>query len=264
MAFSLCPQILSADVLETSALSHLPDADIYLLGELHDNEIHHENQATAVAAIEPKALVFEMLSPDQASAAVGIDRSDEAALGAALNWADSGWPEFGYYYPIFAAAPDAQIYGAAVPRDDVRRALEDGAAAVFGEDAGRFGLSDPLEQPEQEMREDMQQTAHCNALPPEMLPGMVEAQRLRDGVFSKTALQALEDTGGPVVVITGNGHARADWGMPRYFRAAAPEVTLLSLGQIIEAEDNPPFDYWLITADTRDPEFDPCAAFKSN
>lgn len=251
-----------ASELTQATLADLPPADITLLGELHGTPDHHANQARLVALIAPKALVFEMLSPEQATAGQSVDRNDVDALDAALGWSASPWPDFAVYAPIFAAAPDAKIFGAALPRDRVVAAIETGAAAQFS-DAARFGLDQPLPEAEQSLREDQQGTAHCDALPPAMLPGMVEAQRLRDVAFAKTALDALEDTGGPVVVITGNGHARKDWGMPVYLRAAAPGVTVTSFGQLLSTSETAPFDHWIVTQAGPD-EGDPCDAFKSN
>jgi uncharacterized iron-regulated protein len=93
-----------------------------------------------------------------------------------------------------------------------------------------------------------------------MLPGMVEAQRLRDAVFARTTLEALADTGGPVVVITGTGHARKDWGMPVALRYAAPEAKVVSLGQLeAPPEDPAPFDLWRVSEPP--PRGDPCAEF---
>ena len=60
---------------------------------------------------------------------------------------------------------------------------------------------------------------------------MVDVQRLRDARLAQTALRALNETGGPVVVITGNGHARADWGVPAAIKTARPDVTTVSVGQ---------------------------------
>jgi uncharacterized iron-regulated protein len=64
-----------------------------------------------------------------------------------------------------------------------------------------------------------------------------------------------------VVVITGNGHARADWGLPRILAETAPELRVITIGQFEdEADEAPPFDYWLITDAAERP--DPCAAFR--
>lgn len=236
-------------------------ADIVVLGEVHDNPQHHLNQARAVAALEPAALVFEMLTEDQAARATQAARASAETLGAALDWEAGGWPDFAMYWPIFAAAPDARIVGAAVPRAKARDVFETPLATVFGPDAGRYGLNQPLDPAEQEIREAEQMAAHCDALPEAMLPGMVAAQRLRDGALARAALAALAETGGPVAVITGSGHARTDRGVPALVGRAAPEVSVLSLGQVERpAEPDQPFDLWIVTDPT--PRDDPCAAFR--
>lgn len=260
LAFAGAFPVMAAET-EAAGLDNLPAADIYLLGEIHGDATHHTRQAQATAAIQPKALVFEMLLPEQATAAQDIGHGDEVALEAALGWNDTGWPDFSLYYPIFEAAPDAKLFGAALPRDDVRRAIGEGAAAVFGQQAPRYGLATPLPDAEQAEREALQDSAHCGALPAEMLPGMVEAQRLRDAGFARTALQALSETGGPVVVITGNGHVHAG-AMPAAFATAAPEVQVLSLGQLYGPSDDAPFDLWILS-DAPERAGDPCAAFKN-
>jgi uncharacterized iron-regulated protein len=238
-------------------------AQIVLLGEVHDNPRHHENQAAAVAALAPSALVFEMFTPEQAETVNAMRDADADTLAAALDWVNSAWPDFAMYHPILSAAPSAQVFGAAVPRADLMAAMSEGVAEVFGDEAERFGLG-PLPEEQQAAREALQMAAHCDALPAEMLPGMVAAQRLRDARFSATTLEALDQTGGPVVVITGNGHARADWGMPVYLAAAAPEARLFSLAQFEDVPDTAdgavPHDAWIVTEPAeRD---DPCAVFQ--
>lgn len=252
---------LHAQQIDPAMLSDLPPADIVVLGEVHDNPIHHQHQAQAITAIKPAALVFEMLDAEQAGRVTPALRADMAALDKALGWAESGWPDFAIYYPIFAAS-SAPVYGAAVPRETLRGAMGGDLAALFGaEDSVRFGLDVPLPEAQQQEREAMQMQAHCDALPPEMLPGMVAAQRLRDAELARVALRAWHETGGPVVVVTGNGHARRDWGLPAALAQADPGRRLLSLGQLEAApEDTPPYDLWLVTAPAE--REDPCAAFK--
>ena len=231
------------------------------LGEVHDNPDHHATQADLVARIAPDALVFEMLTPEQAAAPTPEDRSDADALGTALTWDGSGWPDWAMYAPVFLAAPEADLYGAARDAEALRRAVGEGAAAVFGEGATRFGLDDPLPEAERAVREEGQAAAHCDMLPPEMLPGMVEAQRLRDADLAAAALDALEATGGPVAVIAGTGHVRTDWGAPALLATAAPDVAQVSVGQVEgEPEPGAPFDA-VLTADAPD-RGDPCDAFR--
>lgn len=231
---------------------------ILVLGEVHDNPDHHLNQAMAVVALRPKALVFEMLTPEQAARATPELMTESAALERALGW--EGWPDFAMYAPIFAAAPSARIYGAALPRAEVRRAMTEPLSAVFPA-AARYGLDTPYPAQVQAALEAETQRDHCDALPAAMLPGMVAAQRLRDAAFADTALQALRETGGPVAVITGSGHARTDRAVPAMIRRAAPDVAVLSIGQLEPPLANvQPFDLWIVAPAPG--RADPCAAFR--
>jgi hypothetical protein len=165
------------------------------------------------------------------------------------------------YYPIFAAAPEAKIYGAQVTRDTSRAVLEVGLAAAFDADAARYGLDRELPQTEQIAREALQMKAHCDALPEDLLPGMVAIQRLRDAVLARSVLQAMEATGGPVAVITGNGHARRDWGVPAYLAEVAPDLEVWVLGQTEEDADLEG-DFDEVTSAPAAERPDPCAAFQ--
>lgn len=251
--------MVEAAEITTADLATLPPADVTILGEVHDNGLHHLAQAAAIAAIKPKAVAFEMLSAEQAALITSELLLDQAALKAALKWDDSGWPDFALYYPVFAALGDAKIYGAARSRDQVRRAFGEGAAGVFGEGAQRLGLDQPLPDDQLARRTQEQFEAHCEAMPLEMMGGMVEAQRFRDAAFSDVVLQAATD--GPVVLIAGNGHARSDWAVPFMLKIAAPELSVLSVGMLEQpVTDAPPYDLWLQTeAAERE---DPCLAFK--
>lgn len=251
----------AAEPITTEEFSRLSRADVVILGEIHDNPVHHENQALAVAAIAPKALVFEMLTPDQA-ALVPDDRTDPQQLEMILGWNASGWPDFAMYHPIFTAAATARIYGADLPKGATKMAVKSGAAAAFGADAAVYGLTQSLDLADQTARQLEQAEAHCSQLPPDLLPGMVQVQRLRDAALARAVVQAMADTGGPVAVITGIGHARTDTGLTVPLRLAAPGLRILSVGQF-EADPGPdtPYDLWLITPPQ--PREDPCAAFST-
>ncbi len=260
--------ILTIALLATPVLAEelIPDdfaeargVDIVLLGELHDNPHHHVNQVIAINAIEPAAVVFEMLTTEQAKRITPNLLNDFRALSETLDWTASGWPAFSMYFPIIQASSKAQILGAQVPRDTARSAILGGnPVESFGADAELFGLTKILPDAQQADREGLQMAAHCDAMPETMLPSMVMVQRLRDATLAKVATQALEATGGPVIVITGNGHARTDWGVP----ALLPEgISFLSIAQL-EAKPEPsqPHDFWIITEPVN--REDPCKAFQ--
>lgn len=235
--------------------------DVVIIGEIHDNPAHHAKQAAHVAAIAPAALVFEMLTPEQAAAVTPTNRNSEGTLRAALGWDDTGWPDFSMYFPIFAAAPQARIFGAAVTREAARMAMEQGFDTLIGqEDAARFGLDAALPPDQQAAREALQMRAHCDALPETLLPGMVRVQRLRDAMLARAAIAAHDATSGPVVVITGNGHARRDWGVPALLARAAPGLDVIAIGQAEEGHPLPGSFDEVISAPAPARE-DPCKAF---
>lgn len=237
-------------------------ADVVILGEVHDNPGHHANQVAIVAALQPAAIVFEMI-PQEAEGRVNELRdqgADADAIAEALDWDESGWPDFAYYSAILDAAPEARIFGAEQPRAEVRRAMVEGAAGVFGPDASTYGLDQPLPAKEQDRRVAQQAAAHCDKLPQEMLPGMVEAQRLRDAEIADAALWARTRTGdGQVVVISGTGHASRSRGVPALIDVAAPHIDVFALGQAEEEPDDArDFDAVLVSPAV--PRDDPCVS----
>ncbi len=236
-------------------------ADVVIVGEVHDNPAHHAAQAIFARALSPRAIVFEMIRPEDAPLVPDL-RNDPDKLAEALRWAESGWPDFGWYHPIITAAPDATILGAQVPRDRSADAVTKGAAATFGKDAAQFGLDQPLPGDQQAARQARQAAAHCDMLPEALLPGMVEVQRLRDAMLARAVLDGLDAPGeGPILVITGNGHAQTDWGAPAALAVAAPQVSVFAYAQL-EATPEPdaPFDAWRVTPAVDRP--DPCDAFR--
>ncbi|RMF36794.1 MAG: hypothetical protein D6754_10765 [Alphaproteobacteria bacterium] len=236
---------------------------IVFVGEVHDNPAHHETQARMAREIAPAAIVFEMIprAAEETLNRLRAEGAPRAALAEALDWQHSGWPDFAQYAQIMEAAPKARIYGAEIPREAARRAVKEGAAAVIGPEAAtRFALATPLPADQQKRREALQMQAHCNALPENLLPGMVEVQRLRDAALADAALRALDETGGPVLVITGNGHARTDWAAPFLLRRARSDLAVEAVGQIEStAASDAPFDRVLQTDPVERP--DPCTAF---
>ncbi len=262
LIFALSAAFPAALFAQHAPLAAPRSADVVFLGELHDNPEHHARQAAWVAQIAPETLVFEMLTGEQAARVTPENRADAEVLGETLGWEASGWPDFAMYYPIFAAAPEARIAGAAVPREALQAAVrQDPGTAGDPAISAAFGLDEPLSDAEQTAREALQAAAHCDALPEDMLPGMVNVQRLRDATLAARALDAFRERGGPVVVITGNGHARADWGAPALLKRAAPDLAVFALGQG-ENGDPPGGDFDQVADAGPVDRGDPCDAFR--
>jgi uncharacterized iron-regulated protein len=252
-------------------VARLREADVVILGELHDNAEHHGAQAWVVSQLRPAGLAFEMI-PEASEEGVAVfleDGGAPAEIGPAIGWKRLGWPDWALYRPIFTASGAKVFTGGGTGRGPARRAIRDGAAAVIGDDRFMPVLATDLDAPTQTAMEDEMVASHCGHLPKSAAPGMVEAQRLRDASFAAAVLRARERSGGQVVLITGNGHARIDRGVPVYLAEVAPELSILSVG-LVETEEEPsalgadgltlPFDFvWHTSPAERE---DPCAVFR--
>ncbi|WP_043712071.1 ChaN family lipoprotein [Corallococcus macrosporus] len=229
----------------------LAQARFVVLGERHDQPDHHQLQAWLVQSLatggRKPALAFEMLDVGQ-QAAVDASQSrapgDADALALAVDWAGSGWPDWSLYRPIFAAGLEAvlPIVAANLPRAQVRDLVMRGPEALAPELRQRLSLDTPLpEAVEQAMRQE-QDEAHCGHLPKEMLGPMVQAQRARDAHLADRLLSAATEPGG--VLITGNGHARTDRGVPAQLAARTPGQDVRAVGLLeVDPELREPADY---------------------
>lgn len=243
-------------------VSVLAGADVVVLGEVHDNPHHHHNQAELIRRLKPTAVVWEMITQEQADLLSAEVLQDANKTAEVLDWDNSGWPEFSLYAPVFQAAAQADQFGALVPREIVQTALQMGVAKYFGTEAARFGLDQPLSADEQAEREADQLANHCNAMPAQMLPVLVDFQRLRDSRLAWSAEQALQQSDGPVVVITGNGHARTDRGLSVYLTRALPQIRVRVLGQMEGEQIQGVFDVTYSSPEVSRP--DPCLAFRQS
>lgn len=252
-------------------ISRLEAADVVILGELHDNARHHQTQAWLVGQLRPEGLAFEMI-PEASEDGIRVfleQGGDRADIGPAIGWERLGWPDWALYRPIFTAS-QAKIYtGGGTGRARARKAIREGAAAVVGDERFVPTLDTNLDGPVQAAMEAEMVASHCGHLPKSAAPGMVEAQRLRDASFAAAVLRAREQSGGQVVLITGNGHARSDRGVPLYLGEVAPELSVLTVG-LVESESAPsaldadgaklPYDFvWHTRPADRE---DPCNVFK--
>ncbi|WP_170772460.1 ChaN family lipoprotein [Ruegeria lacuscaerulensis] len=265
-AILLCALVVTAGVGRADGL--IPDdvadamraADVVILGEIHDNPQHHIVQKEALEIINPSAVVWEMVTEEGAQRLAQKAATNPEELDRILKWAEMGWPSLSMYYPVFQAT-DAPVYGAMVPRAAARAAMERGAATALGADAARYGLTVPLSAADQAEREADQLAAHCDALPQEALPQMVAIQRLRDAVLTRSILRADDETGGPIAVITGNGHARKDRGIPTFTSRLRPGLKVFVLGQSEDGAISGEFDA-VIDSPSVERE-DPCLAFQT-
>jgi uncharacterized iron-regulated protein len=214
----------------------LANARYVLLGEIHDNPDHHRLQAQLIETLVKKgrrpAVVFEMI-PGHMQAE--LDRRAEAgdrdagALGKALRWEESGWPDWSMYRPIAETALSADLPLVAGGLDaDVRKAVAKGTPPSLYENAVReYDLDRPLKPEIAEAEGREIKDGHCNLLPDAALPPMLRAQRAADGALAKAMTSANPSEG--AVLIAGAGHVRNDWAVSHIVREKSPEATVVSV-----------------------------------
>lgn len=258
---------------EEAVVAELAAADFVLLGETHDNRDHHRLQARLVQALAARGgrrmvVAFEMLDSDlqERIAEVLADRpADPRALADAVGWADSGWPPFEVYEPLFRAVLDvgATMVAAGLPAARVREVSARGVHALPDGLVRRTGLDRPL--PDDLLRALEQELfeSHCGRLARDFVPRMVAVQRARDAFMADRL--ARTSGSGIGVLITGRGHARLDRGVPLYLRRLAPgkrirSLAFLEVGSVPrEAWPQQPYDWLWITPRAHPETWDPCA-----
>lgn len=234
-------------------LRRLSDRKYVLIGEKHDNPIHHHHQAQLVDALtnidnRNRAVVWEMFTRDQQ---LTLDQNwqDVAIedLGPALAWEDRGWPSWHDYAPIAQAAKDNDLLMIAgnLPDDLLRPLISNGVAALPGDLAQQLALPDIpqgiLEKFNVEIAE-----GHCNMLPQNMLGGFSTVQFARDASLAQAMSQAAQnDDIDGAFLIAGNMHVRATLAVPWHLKRFetdldADDIAVVSLIEADDPSDNPP------------------------
>ncbi|MCB9555788.1 MAG: ChaN family lipoprotein [Deltaproteobacteria bacterium] len=236
-------------------------ADVVLIGERHDHPAHHLHQARLLKGLidagRRPAVVWEMITDRQAS--VLVDRPKADLLGRALGWDATGWPSWKLYQPIAVAADLAALpfFAGGIDRAEVINAVMKGARPQY-----------PLPGDAEAALRKQLIAGHCGHSPGKLIDAMSAAQQLRDQRMARRIAKAFQRSGS-VVLIAGNGHARADRGAPYHLRRIAPQLSTLSIGQLeVTAGQNAAeayleagsFDYVWFTE--RIDDQDPCERFR--
>ncbi|MDQ6618731.1 MAG: ChaN family lipoprotein [Pseudomonadota bacterium] len=246
-----------------------------LLGEVHDNPAHHALRAdllrTIAAANKHPAVVFEQFDAGYEQA---LRRAQEKPIDAEAL-ADAGaLDRSGWQWPLHKGLIEAALAGA-LP---VHAGNADRAALEPVTRRGDLG-SVPIEwrtvldrapwDADKELTlTRVIEAAHCGKLPSRFVPQLALAQRVRDAALAAALLEYATLDG--AILIAGNGHARADTGVPLYLQSA----NVVTIGWVeVDALDrrettgraaevaNPGFDFlWLTGGVDR---ADPCEAFRA-
>ncbi len=206
----------------SALLQTLSDADVVLLGEIHDNPRHHvlRGQLLSDASMSKRRLIAEQLDAGQPAG----DNPDLLASLEHAGFDADGW-QWPLHEPVFSSARKAglAVYGGNITAAQTREIFNSKGRqspeglnallqkAVLDENA--------LKQLRQEIDE-----GHCGAMPASMFDGMLAVQRARDASMANESLRHL-----PAVLIAGNGHVWKHLGVPQILRANRPDLRSVSV-----------------------------------
>lgn len=217
--------VLAASLLGGAGCATAPatawvgERPILLLGEVHDHvALHAERLAAFDALLATGARPAIVMEPFDRARQPLIDRLRAEGADAARLVAEAGgagW-DWAFYRPYVerALAHGLPLIAANVGRDEARAVMRDGLAA-HGFDAAvpadvEAALAAQIE------------ASHCGMVDAAMARRMALAQVARDQAMAR-AVAAAQASRGSVVLLAGNGHVRADVGVPRWLGPALRE-----------------------------------------
>ena len=206
----------------TSLLKTLSEADVVLLGEIHDNPRHHvlRGQLISDASMSKRRLIAEQLDAGQKAG----DNPDLLTSLEHAGFDADGW-QWPLHEPLFSSARQAglAVYGGNITAAQTREIFTSKGSqspdglnallqkAVLDEDA--------LKQLRREIDE-----GHCGAMPASMFDGMLAVQRARDASMAAELLKHV-----PALLIAGNGHVWKHLGVPQILHANRPDLRTVSV-----------------------------------
>jgi uncharacterized iron-regulated protein len=209
----------------------LAAAEVALLGETHDNPVHHERQLELYRGlIERGRRPTLALEP--------LDAEHQPAIDAAAAWPETssealrraaqvapGW-QWSFYEPLVAVALRERlpIVAANLSRPRAREVSRSGFAALGAGEAARLALEPVWSEALGKALRANLVASHCGHDSPG-IDGMLLAQRARDAVMA----DRLAAAPAPVVAIVGRGHARRDLAVPLYLRHRHPGRDVVSV-----------------------------------
>ncbi len=243
-----------------------------LLGESHDNPIHHEHQGWVIDELvkggRRPGVSFEMIDDTQEAKIGGKHRLSVDEVFDSLEWEKSGWPNRSIYAPVFTAAVNAQLrlIAGSISKQALRDIVMNGESRMpeyVKADLDRY----PLSEKDRRAMYDEIKESHCDLLPAKHVPRLILGQRVRDAVMSRSMVRHRGSDG--VVLVAGSGHTRNDRGVPAHLRAqeTEPLTATITWHEVREEFDAPddyasiwdealPFDYVWFTPRVDRP--DPC------
>lgn len=260
-------------------LERLVDSEFLLLGETHDNPLHHRYQAWVIDGLHARGrsamVAFEMISRQQGKLLADQGYDSLASLLALLKQVPSNWQYEPHYIPLFESAIRAgfEIHAASLDRERIMAIGKQGEQEIPAPIKTALDYNTLTANQEAALRKEIVDS-HCGMEHEGMVQAMMLTQRVKDAVMMDSLLNAREtDT---QVLVAGSGHARKDWGVPKYLAQARPKARIVAMAwmevvpEAMEVVDYAqrwgdgalPFDYVWFTPRVDRP--DPCEQFRQH
>lgn len=250
-----------------------------LLGETHDNQVHHQGEVWAIAQLRKQqrtaVVAFEMIAPQQGQIISAKQYDSAASLIAGLNHVSDNWEYQKYYGDIFTEVLRAgyAVLPANFDRQEIMNIARKGESELPPKIKTLLD-SNPLPEDQVTASRKEIEGSHCGMINEQMTAAMMLVQRAKDAQMAQAILANNEvDTR---VLVAGSGHVRNDRGVPFYLPLQGKENNLLVIAwaevqeEAVDADayaaywgaKKLPFDVVWFTPRFNRP--DPCAQFRQH
>lgn len=224
-------------------VSRVLDSEYLLLGERHDNRVHHHYQTWVISQLaeaeRQASVAFEMIDNYQGARIARQEIKSVDQLISVLNLSKTGWKYEQRYKSLFSEVMTAgyRIDSANLHRKRLMHTVmagEEKLPAIYKDMLEQA----PLSAEQMDILQEEINQSHCHMLDEKTARKMTLGQRVRDVIMAQSLLNSEEPT---KVLIAGNGHVLNDRAVPMYLRKnlarQAKDPTILTIGFIeVEAD----------------------------
>lgn len=242
----------SAAAQTAARLDALLPADVLLVGEQHDAAEHQRLEQEVISTLAARGLLAAV-ALEMAEAGTSTARlkpsSTEGQTRSALKWDNKAWPWRAYGPAVMTAVrAGVPVLGANLPRERMQASMADGKLDV------------QLPGPALKAQQQRIRLGHCGVLAEPQITPLTRIQIARDISMAET-LHQLVLPGKVVVLLTGNGHADRNLGVPQHLPAEFKAKSIhLRAGDDSGAAMDGAFD--AVWATPPLPETDYCASLR--
>lgn len=252
-----------ATINQQELVNQLKQHQLILLGEVHDEALHHLRRAELIQALSAQN---PLVVAEQLEAGKHVQYTEHLANDLAQAGFDAkvwGWD---VYAPMFSSLASTRVplIGGNLLLETVRQIAKQGQVALPNALAAKIDAAPLSDGALSTLVADLN-AGHCGHLPKKLLPNFILAQRARDASMLNSMQQAKRT---PVILLAGNGHVRKDYGIPTLLPTGQFNVVSVGFLQLdtltpeaIQAYQAQ-YDYVWLTGAV--PSEDACAAFKSS